>query len=389
MYAKHQNKEGNLIITDIYKKSIAPRLVALPYFAAYFIGVLISVFSRAFRSTITDNKTYTLICIESGERGWDIIEYKELYQSAIEYLNDKSVRKVVIKPGESYLSQVHAVIRETKPTHYAYSPRTAGQTFYTGMRDAFGFFILISWYRITPVVFLTDLPIRIWRAQSAVVTARCGVVVCLMLPRTIRPIFPHSRIIGPYIMPFSTKTLNSFAKIKNETSFEPCLNPLFTGSLYEPRTSTLNLIKDKLLSHGIVLDIKGRSLGAARVSDDEYWWRLTSAPIVITTADQVPQKGADWSWIPHFVYRYTEVLAAGSLLVAPEIPGIYRYIRPDVHYISFNNIDEAVDKICYYVQNKTERLNVAKRGNDQMTKIVHSNSFWRGIDIALGSRSLT
>ena len=66
-------------------------------------------------------------------------------------------------------------------------------------------------------------------------------------------------------------------------------------------------------------------IGQPKDSDNLYWERLINADIVVTTAVQMIQTGADWAHLPHFIYRYIEVLAAGSLLIAEEIPGISRY----------------------------------------------------------------
>ena len=41
--------------------------------------------------------------------------------------------------------------------------------------------------------------------------------------------------------------------------------------------------------------------------------------------------------LPHLVYRYTEVLASGSLLVAPIVPGVEEYFRPGVDFVSFQS----------------------------------------------------
>jgi len=376
-------------IKKIIKDQIIPRIVYLPYIIAYILSSLINLIARSRDWRHKKSTVASTICIEAGIRGWDIIEYKELYQSAIEYLGSDSVERLVFAQDCPYLTQLRNFLKNAKPSHYAYSPRTGGQSFYSGMRDAFGALALFTWYRVTPVVFLTDLPIRLWRAQSAVVTAKRGLVVSLMAPRLIKPIFPHARIIGPYLMPLSATTLTSLKNINNNINCKPSLIPIFTGSLYEPRTSTLNFIQKKLFDKGIQFKIKGRELGSPRVTDEEYWCRMISAPIVLTTADQIPQAGADWPWIPHFVYRYTEVLASGSILFAPEIPGISRYFQAGVHYISFDSIDDAVNKITYYLEHPEEGRVIARQGHTRINELVNAKSFWLCIDVALGANSIT
>jgi hypothetical protein len=377
-------------IKKFYKNKLLPRVIYIPYFIAvpmfWFVHAL-GKFNKIYNNTSNIKKP--MLCIEAGVRGWDIIEYKELYQSAIEYLGEKSVIKIEINQNLPYLLQIKNEIIKSKPTHYAYSPRTGGQNWITGLRDAVGVMLLLAWFRVVPIVFLTDLPIRLWRTQSAIVTIKKGLVVSLMAPNLVKSIFPHNRIIGPYLMPFSNNTLRSFEEIRKTNRYPRCLNTLFTGSLYEPRTTTLNLIKSGLEKRGFKFDIKGRELGGSRVIDEEYWWRLISAPIVVTTADQIPQNGADWPWLPHFVYRYSEVLACGTLLLAPEIPGVIRYFSPGVHYVVINGVDDAINKIIYYTLNEKERNDIASCGKSRMEELVKSNSFWIGIDIALGKDSIT
>jgi hypothetical protein len=376
-------------INKLISQDVIPRLVYIPYLVAYLLAIIIDIIAIGIRSNHRGSRRLTMLGIEAGVRGWEIIEYKELYQTAVEYLGVESIKKVVVHQDSSYLSQARDFIISHKPTHYAYSPRTGSQAFWAGMRDAFGILVLCHWYRVTPIVFLTDLPVRVWRAQSAVVTAKCGLVVSLMSPKLIRPIFPHDRIIGPYIMPLSLKTLMRLDDLKLSEDYSDKNNPIFTGSLYEPRTSTLNSVRAQLLPFGIEFEIMGRVLGSPRVSDDEYWLRLMTAPIVLTTADQIPQKGADWPWLPHFVYRYTEVLACGSLLIAPEIAGIDRYFTPGIHYVSFNSVKDAVEKIRYYQSNEEERLNIASKGKQRVWDLVVTRSFWLSIDVRLGYKSLT
>ena len=130
-------------------------------------------------------------------------------------------------------------------------------------------------------------------------------------------------------------------------------------------------------------------MGSSRVSDSEYWGTLVNAPIVLTTADQISQAGTDWPWLPHFVYRYSEVLAAGSLLFAPNIPGVTRYFSPGIHFVSFDGVEDAVEKILFYMNNKEERSVIANNGNMRIKHLVTSRCFWLTIDLALGYDSLS
>lgn len=380
-------------ILQFFLQYILPRLVFAPYVIAKFIASILLILpftNRLFKRPRSVRGVNTrLLTIESGPLGWRLIEYKEIYQSAVEYIGEAQVEKLVLHKDRSYLSQVKSYLREKRPSHYAYSPRTAGQTLYTGLRDAFGVLCLITVYEVTPIVFLTDLPHRRWRAQAAVVSAINGLVVSLMSPREIAPIFPHSRIIGPCIMPFSTRTLMHLERLKAHAPDSEPRYPTFAGALYEPRASKLKYLQLQLRKHGIEFLVKGRAANGERIPDYEYWFHFISAPIVFTTADQVSDKGTDWAYLPHFLYRYTEVLAAGSLLLAPHVPGVARYFQPGIHFVEYRNLDEAVCKIRYYMRHAREREQIAKSGHSRVSDLTRANAFWLGIDIALGLSSLT
>ena len=69
---------------------------------------------------------------------------------------------------------------------------------------------------------------------------------------------------------------------------------------------------------------------------------------ITSSADWSGLRGAfceiDWSWIQNLVYRYLEVLASGSLLIAPNVPGVDRYFKPGIHFVSYENNDDAIDE---------------------------------------------
>jgi hypothetical protein len=364
-----------------------PRLVFFPFYLAWILSLPIALFKKVLCRNRRNESTK--LVIEAGVGGWDIIEYKELYQTAVEYLCEEEVVKLMIDKEESYVKQVHKAIKKFVPTHYAYSPRTGSQFFFKGLYESFNVFLLLFRKGIIPIVFLTDLPIRRWRAQSAVITARNGTVVTLMSPGLFYPIFPHKRVIGPYIMPFSEKTLTTqIQQLIEKYNHLSISGPLFTGALYEPRKTKLKNIQLLLKEREIDFHVQGRELGGKRSSDEVYWERLVSAGIVVTTADQILQKGTDWQWMPHFVYRYMEVLACGSLLVAPNLPGISRYFVAGEHFVSFESEAEAVEKIHYYYNNDVERRRIALRGKERADMLVSTKSFWSGIDVVLGKEHI-
>lgn len=377
----HTRKQ-NLLIRNFF----LPKVVFIPYFLSKVILTALNLFTYNKFKRNTNYKSK--LCIESGVKGWELIDYKELYYSSSDYLGENNVYKLQIEKDKSYLKQIYCSIKTNKPTHCIYDPRTGSQNWVLGLLQSFFIAILYQYYGIVPISVLTDLPVRAWRAQSAVVTAQRGIVICLMSPKDIFRIFPHRRLIGPITMPFSRKTLKLLDALRNEKKSDESKSIIFTGSLYEPRTTILNQISEKLKEKRINLEVKGRPLGSVRISDIDYWERLVNASMVFTTANQISSKQTDWDWIPHLIYRYLEVTASGSLLIANEVPSLERIFKPGIDYISFNSIEDAVCKIEYYWNNKSEMELIAKNGNLKARSLIEINAYWLYIDLALGKYSL-
>lgn len=377
-------------ISEIYQSITAwiiPRSVFIPYWATYFLITILTPIKWVVKGRTRKHEKPGL-CIEAGIKGWDLIEYKELYACACEYIGADNVHKSEIKPTESYYKQVKQTIKKIGPTHYVYSPRTGSQNWIIGLATSLKLSILLHWHGVVPIAALSDLPFRRWRAQCAVLTAKSGLVVAQMAPKEIHQIFPHRRLIGPCLMPFSKATISHLNTLDKNNGSK--VNPMavFSGSLYEPRTTLLKKIKAELKEKGHSLDINGHALGKDKMTDSEYWQTIQGASIIVTTADQNLEKGRDWVWKPHFLYRYTEVLACGRLLVAPSIPGVDRFFIPGTHFIAFNSSTNAAEKIAYYLEHESEGKRIARQGQKRIHELISSRFYWVSIDVALGKDSL-
>lgn len=377
--------KNNLLLW--YRDTLLPRCVWLPYAFTRIVLEILNV-GTWFRFSLKKRRP-TILCLEAGIQGWELIEYKELLASAIEYVGQSAVRKIDIDRNQPYVHQVLSAIRTHHPTHYVYDSRTGSAHWLLGLIQSIQVSVLFQVYGVVPICVLTDLPIRAWRAQTAVVSAKRGVVISLMAPRDVDEIFPHRRLIGPITMAFSRAT---FARLRERDTVYAHKHRdktlIFTGSLYEPRTSILRKIEEGLASQNITLQLRGRALGSQRFSDDEYWEHLASATMVITTANLYAQSGADWPWVSHLIYRYLEVSAAGSVLVAQPVPSLTRYLEPDVHYIAYSTPEEAVVKISYYWNNPTALHQIAVAGRQRIAAIVEANVYWLCVDTALQCHSL-
>lgn len=375
---------------QFYSKKIRPRLC----FFFYFLSKLIfAIFSPYYRLVCVNTRSgiESYLCIEAGEKGWESIELKELYLSACEYLPSKNVHRLVIQKNKNYLDQVEYAIKSLPITHYLYDPRTGNSDlfYWRGILQSFRIGLLLHKYDVIPIVLLTDISIRTWRTQAAIISSKAGIVISFVSAKCIGSIFPHRRLLGPCLMPFSIHTLGVIDRIieTNIQNKNKC-NIVFIGSLYEPRTTVLNNIQSGLKQFGLILDIKGRVLGSPRVPDHDYWTQLCTPSIIVTTSCQMIQKGTDWDHIPHLIYKYLEILACGTLCIAQKVPGIERYFIPGVHFVEYESADEAVQLIAYYTKHEDQRMKIAKQGRERATSLIETRFFWAATDLALSSRSL-
>lgn len=367
----------------IYRDTVLPRLFFPIFYIHYFLIKIYSIFFL--KNNVTEKTT---LILSAGARGWESIEFKELFTSACEYLGAVKVYKHSVVDTTKYYEDVKHTLKNVKCTHFLYDPRTGNQSLIKGTWDVIKISYLLVGYNITPIVLSTDLSIRSWRIRSSFVSVISGIVICFVSPSKIHPIFPHRRLYGPFLMPLSLNTFNTLSFLKTLQNVNHKKHAIFIGSLYEPRTTMLNQIKDGLIQKGFDLDIRGRVLGGPRKPDSEYWATMVNADIIFTTADQISLPEIDWSWVQNLVYRYVEVLASGSLLIAPEVPGVDRYFKSGVHFVAFTTPSEAIEKIVYYLRNKLERDRIAAEGNKMARALVESRIFWTLIDSNLSFKSL-
>lgn len=386
---------------DFYNKFyfdwLLPRIIYIPYFFLKVFLWPVYILS-SLRHLRPARSIDSLICIEAGAKGWESIEFKEMFQCAAEYFGAGQVIKLIINPKKSYINQVREFLKNSSPTHYLHDPRSLSGGIFSRVLQSFLLAAILTSRRISPIVILTDISLRAQRLQGAIVSSMSGVAICYMSIRESGKMFPHDRLIGPCLMPFSVETFKKLKEISMAKPVSTGYQALFVGALYQPRKAILEEIKSGLETRGYSFDIIGRLPGEKRIDDTEYWERLSFAGIVVTTTQQgfqyvTPsgrkmQSGADRVNIPQLVYRFIETLASGSLLVASEVPGVNRYFTPWVHFVPFNSAKEAVERISYFHNNEFERLRIASAGQKKAEALIMSRSFWVLIDSSLRKNSI-
>ena len=369
----------------LWRDGVLPRVIFVPFAFAWLLLALIALLRRLF---FWRERAPTRLVIEAGVLGWRSIEFKELYLCACEYLGAERVVQLAVDKERSYLRQVRAALDDKRPTHYIYDPRTGDPRWYVGLWQSLRVGMMCQASGIVPITLLADFSHRVFRMQAAVATAHRGVVISFLSSRHGGPIFPHRRILAPSLMPLSQATLDLLDEMRLARPPEQPTKAMFLGSLYEPRTTILKEIGERLQARGLTLEIKGRVAGGPRIPDSEYWVGLAHSGIIVTTSDQIDLAINDWKWIHHMTYRYLEAIVSGSLLIAPEVPGVGRYFRPGQHFAPFTTPAEAAEVIEYYLRNEPERRALAECGRKRAYELVSARSFWMCVDAALGPDSL-
>ena len=328
-----------------------------------------------------------ILAIEAGQSAWEHIFFKELGKSAEEFLGDGRVLRLAIRPGGSYVRQVKVFIRKHAVTHYFYDPRTGSQSWLPAIWESIQLLVFFAGSRVIPIAYCTDISLRRWRYQVALVSAIRGVCVCLSHSSLVREMFPHSRIIGPSLMPLSQSTFAHLGTLEAQRRTSTPLKVSFYGSLYEPRQSQLDAIREGLISEGIEFTIKGRVFGGKRIPDDEYWQEILSSDILVSTSSQAQNSGMDMGEINHLIYRFTEALACGVCLVVESAPGARRFFEDGSDLILWNDTNQAVDAVVGLVNNSNRVEAIRHQGKSTIRQLVETQHFWTEIDAFLGKQS--
>lgn len=363
----------------LWRDRILPRLV-VPAFCLAWVALLPA---RLFRRP--RDRQATRLAIESGRIGWTHVFFEELLASAREYLGGAEVEQVVIDREQPYLPQFRTFAHATECTHVLIDVRTGPQDWWGGLRAA----MAVAWWTIrhgvTPVVVLADASLRRHRLQAAILTAVDGVVVTFMSVRLVAPMFPHRRIIGPLPMPVSGDRLDRLEAVRQEAG-PGAGSVAFIGSVYPPRAQFLDLLTDLLAKRGISLRVNADKYGT---SNEDYWTVLATSDVIVTTTLQgMPRDALDWIWIQQMVFRYSEALSAGAVLVAPDVEGVDAWFRAGRDFVPFVSVQDAADAIAGLLGDPGLRDAIRASGHTAACDLVRTHAFWTAIDARLGARAL-
>jgi hypothetical protein len=192
------------------------------------------------------------------------------------------------------------------------------------------------------------------------------------------------KVIGPMPMPFSMGTLEKIKELDSKSiGVVSDISIGFYGSLYEPRTSLLRDINRALGDRGLHLHMIARQMGGKRIPNSEYWQLLRNTKILVTTADQASGESAIATWPKHLIWRYTEALVAGQLLLAPYVESMDRWFVPGEHFVLYRTPEDAAVLAEYYLRNELDRIHIAHAGHLRAKSLIANKEFWHTIDDAL------
>lgn len=358
-------------------------------YVLWIVGIWSGAIAWGTRSIVSSSraKRATLLAITAGWRGWSLIEYQELLASAREYVGEAHCVSVSVRYPRTYVKELREALHPDV-THVVLSPRTGLQSWWGLIVQGFALLVMSEWKRIVPIVILSDIQDRRRRIHAIIVTARRGVIATFASPTPVKKHFPHSRIMGPCLMPFSMASLSRLESL-SPPSFRMRSGIVFVGSLYEPRSTRLAELSAELSVFGLELVRLGRaSLDAPRIDAEDYWAAMLGARFVVTTTTPEASRRYDWHWLNHLVYRSSEALACGAVLVVESVIGMERLFTGGEDFVLFTDAQSTAQAIVRLSENVDDAQAIAASGHKRLRRHCERGGFWGDLDVALGADAI-
>lgn len=315
------------------------------------------------------------VLIGAGSRGWSIIEYQELFNSANEYFGKNNVVKLSIKYPRLHTLLLLAEFLKKPYRFYIFSPRTPPQDFISILIDSFITSILCRLFSVQCICMLSDAPVLKWRYSAVLSTMWGGKILTLMDNSITNTVLPGVRTYGPYLLPYSLATSRSVSRLMVDSQRSHSV--FFSGWTYPDRKNMFDHVSSVLRDNNVPYSFSSRSLAGNRNSNTDYWQELCSSTILFTTSSQIKTKysnGLDDH--PHFIYRYFEALLAGNLLICHYCKGIERYFMPNIHFLVYSSFQEASSITLSAYRDFDDFLKVANEGHKRAHELVARYPFW-------------
>jgi len=336
-----------------------------------------------YKSIKQKNNSYRekLITIQAGCKGLEGAFYEELVQSTIETFGKEFVSISSINRKKSYLNQVLLSADLRKSKYVLLDPRTLNSNLLVGIMQAFFSSFYYSVNSIKPIVFLTDASVVKWRLMSLIWTSTEGICVMLMDPLQLGRLFPHKRVYGPIFIPISVKR-------RNFSNIQPAPSKLidkpkfgFQGTIYPERKVFLEKFQSSCDSLGVHFCVQEKN---SQSSNEDYWQFIRDHDVVITSTIQtnVENNLVDHLEINQLVFRVSEVIAAGRLLISTPVVGIDKFFLPGIDFIEIKDVEEVFGSCKSAIFDLANRQNsVATHAKNTYEGLIRNKCFWRMLEI--------
>lgn len=328
-----------------------------------------------------ESRTGNQVSIQAGSKGLEGAFYAELVQSAIETLGDTTVNIDSINREKSYLNQVFKNSKVKNSKYIILDPRTLHSNLFVGILQAFFSSYIYKMNAIKPIVILTDASVVKWRLMSLVWTSAEGICLMLMEPQQLKNVFPHNRTYGPIFIPISKKrrSISNPLLTSSVVITEPKFG--FQGTIYPERKKFLDkfqLACESLEVHFCIQEKNEKS------TNDEYWKFIDDHDVVITSTMQtnIENNFADHLNVNQLVFRISEVISTGTLLISTPVSGMEKFFKPDVDFIQVEEIEDVMDSCKVAIANvKNQKNSIASNAKKNYEELIENKCFWRMLEI--------
>ena len=359
----------------VFVKTFLPRIYQAVGYLTYYIGRAIGVLFFTLK-TNSQVRSFT-IAVEAGKVGWESPVYNEIFESAMEYFGQGQVCKIGIDRNKGYTSQVYGQIKSLTFKYYFFDPRTTSTNFTKCSLQIFALTFILGVCNVKPIVMVTDFSVRMWRYGALALTAKHGHVFNFLETSLMGEHHFHSRVLSLQMFPMSKKTFQNLESFDRNKPLSLPISIGFVGAIYSSREFFFKSLREEILNSPVLnklcqLDLKDKDY---KDGPSDYFKKLAYNDAIITTT--IPEPCADYIQdrldIPQMVFRITEALALGKLLICTPVPGMERYIIPDVDYILLEKIID-IKKI-----NKSlEELELIRQsGHAKMKWHIQNQTFWK------------
>jgi hypothetical protein len=303
---------------------------------------------------------------------------KEIYQSLEEYCDDDKVERLVLLRYDDIIKKINEYLDEKAVSHVLLDTRVLiNKGHIRGLLGA-----LYNCYRLSRtlkqrnvvcICGMTDMIEPGQRLFAELITSQGGLLVSWgSVGLHEVPNFRHQRIIGSLFCPVSWKTWGEFENVLSGQN-EP-VDLSIIGLNYEPRKSLIDKLIPELKKAGISVYINTRKdLGYV-----EYLKMYANSKIGLNTNWVINQPTK-----LHYTGRNFEIMFAGCFLITQKCYGLDLYMQEGMDYVSFNDNEDLLKKITYYLSHEEERLEIAQSGKRKVRELFATQFIWQEIDKAL------